>query len=192
MPLLHLEDLPVLSEICMYLPKVEVQDITNFSGTCKTLRNFITMDASFKEFWYQMLLRAGHQKYKGVDFTILTSCYQKQITPASFYFIRGMNDIRKVMGECQNRCHLRYKIDQSMDHLNERNLYREWQCVMWRRIRSRYWCVRDEKKWNQMQGDLSRLSERKERFANLDRLYTEMTKQETKRLSKLSKKKENK
>lgn len=183
---MHLEDLPVLSEIFSYLPKICVSDVCNFSSTSTTIRIFFTNDKSLQEFWYQMLLRAGHRKFRqGFDFVSLSTCYKTKLNPASFYFIRGLQDIRKAMGECQNKNHLRYRMDSTPTNLSERDLYREWQCVMWRRNRSKYWSLREEKKLCQMQGDVKKLERRREQYERLEGLYENMTKEETRRLRKL-------
>jgi hypothetical protein len=182
----HLENLPVLSEIFSYLPKVYVRDVCNFSLTCITIRTFFTSDKSLQEFWYQMLLRAGHRKFRqGFDFMSLTSCYKTKLNPASFYFIRGLQDIRMAMGECQNKNHLRYRMDSTPTNLSERDLYKELQCVMWRRNRSKYWSLREQKKLCQMQGDIRHLESRRKAYERLEGLYEDMTKEETRRLRKL-------
>lgn len=183
--MIHLYDLPVLSEIFSYLEYVNVRDVCSLSCTCRSIRQFFENNEGLKQFWYQMLLRAAHQKYRSVNLKGLNSCYQQRINPASFYFIRGIEDVREVMGECRNRDHLRYKVDASNINLHSRDLHREWQAVMWRRNRSIYWSSRDELKLCRLLDECCRLELRKRNFLTLNTIYEDIVRDETNRLRQL-------
>ena len=178
-----LQDVPVLSEIFLFLDGVGVRDVCHLSLTCRTMREFFTNDRSLQKFWLRLLHRAAHKKHHRVDLTSVSACYPiTNINPASFYFIRGLEDIRVVMGECKNPAHVKYVIDNRSDDLSCRNLYMEWQSVMWRRKRSSYWCLLDEKRLENMRLGVNDLENRKQRFQALENFYADRDREEMRRI----------
>lgn len=180
-----LHDLPVLSEIFLFLDGVGVRDVCHLSLTCRTMRDFFTNDRSLQGFWFRLLHRAAHKKHHRVDFMSMRACYPTRINPASFYFIRGLEDIRVVMGECKNPAHIKYIIDDRTDDFSCRNLYIEWQSVMWRRKRSSYWSSVDEKRLEKMRLGVNHLENRKQRFQALENFYADRDTEEMRRIRKV-------
>lgn len=125
--LCYLPTLPVLSEVFSFLLDVNVMDTCHFASTCKTVHDFFTTDKGMHLFWSKMILRTAHHKYTGVDFMSLMECYPTQIYPATYFFIEGLENVRRIMGECQNKSHLDSKKNQATTYTYWRHTVEEGQ-----------------------------------------------------------------
>lgn len=118
----YLPTLPVLSDIFSFLQDVRTQDVCHLASTCRTIHDFFKTDRSLYPFWSKIIHRTVHRKYTDVGFMSLMDCYSTNIYSASYFFIEGLDNVRRIMGECQNKSHL----SRGKDTILAATTYTEW------------------------------------------------------------------
>ncbi len=165
---MKLLDLPVFPEILSYLDGLYGSDLFTFSLTNRACRSFVTQHPSMKMLWYTMLRRASHHKLESDSFSLMihmTDCYpfsEEKYSGAAFS--NNLDDVRRNYGECCQPAHYRYAVDAPDPKygFGGRNVYKEWQVMMWRRMKRTYWNVYDDRKVAKLELELARLKEKKE------------------------------
>jgi hypothetical protein len=177
---MKLIELPVLCDVFSFLDDgLYDGDIFTLGSLNKKFREFFTYDPCMDFFWYKQLRRAAH---KNVD---IVSCYPEmklvysQFTGYMLYQ-NNLDKIRHDFGECSESSHLRFKVPKfdPIHGFDGRCMYNEWQRVMWKRMKTKYWNHYDEKRMInyekeilRLRAEINLLQQKKTKHQKLQELY---------------------
>lgn len=187
---MKLTNLPVFSNVISFVDGPSGYDMLfELRAVSKEYNEFITHDDSMHNVWYTLLRRTTHfklKKYYWGEYHDLVDCYppSKEASDkgyqASLSHLTGLNlkEIRNKYGECCKELHYSRKISgpHPVHGFRGRDLYLEWQRLMWSKKKRSYWSVSYGRKAEKLEKDLAELIKRKNHFSALQVYYGSLPK----------------
>ena len=183
---MKLLDLPVFSEVVAFLDGLYGGDLFCLGTTSKAYHDFVTHHPSMSHVWYTLLRRAMHFKIDKNSWSYykeMQDCYTNWGEKYTYIFPSTyVNNIRQKYGECCQEEHYRKKMKgpDPVTGFRGRDLYKEWQEVMWRRKKRTYWSALDDRKIAKLHQQLFDLMDKKEFSNKLAKRYDDILKKEKK------------
>lgn len=182
---IKLLDLPVLSDIVSFVDGLYEPDLLNFSCASRGYREFITRDPSMNNFWFHMLRRTTHKKLNFSKCHLsgqMLDCYPQVsviILDNRSDNVIGLNDMRKMFGECfQDHYRCRLEGPNPNSGFNGRDMYEEWQVMMWKRQKRQIWNIVDDRKLLKLENELALLKSKKEFSEKMGEYYGPIVKKQ--------------